>query len=112
MDIGELLSGLNESDIDELKKIADEVLGGGQTQEQTQSGTMPDLSALLGNAELLSKLTSVMAAMNRRDPRSDLIAALKPLLSEKRRQRADSAARIIKLLDLLPILNGGGQEWI
>ena len=110
MDIGELLSGLNESDIDELKKIADEVLGGGQAEEQAQGGgTMPDLSALLGNAELLSKLTSVMAAMNRRDPRSDLIAALKPLLSEKRRQRADSAARIIKLIDLLPILNGGGQ---
>ena len=53
---------------------------------------------------MMAKLTSIMGAMNRPDSRTRLIEALKPLLSEKRRRRADEAMQIIKLLDILPTL--------
>ena len=54
--------------------------------------------------ELLAKLAQLMGQMNRRDPRTDLILALKPHLSEHRRQRADQAAQMMKMLELLPTL--------
>ena len=42
--------------------------------------------------------------MNKKDHRSELLEALKPHLSERRRKRADEAMQMIKLLDILPLL--------
>jgi hypothetical protein len=42
--------------------------------------------------------------MNKTDSRTRLIEALKPLLSEKRRAKADEAMRMMKLFELLPML--------
>lgn len=125
MDINDILSGLSESDMEQLKATAQEFFSSQNQSDSTAGdendsvgddcgsannnggGETPDLSQLLENAELLSKISSVMGAMNKQDKRSDLINALKPLLSEKRRQRADEAAHMIKLFDLLPMLQGG-----
>ncbi len=119
MDIGEILSGLSESDIESLKQTARQLFGGeGENENEKGSGNKseeksaepgggaPDLSSVLGSAELISKLTSVMGAMNKRSVKSDLIESLKPLLSEKRRKRADEAAQIMRLIDILPLLKG------
>lgn len=114
MDINDILSGLSEDDMARLRETAKELLGnqgadggGFDAPPCTDGGSMPDLSQLLGNAELLSKLSSVMGALNKPDRRSDLLRALKPLLSEKRRTRVDEAAQIIRLIDLLPLLQSG-----
>ena len=44
--------------------------------------------------------------MNREDDRTKFIAALKPLLSEDRRKKADEAMRFLRLMDTLPLLKG------
>lgn len=102
--INDILSSLSDEDIENLKSAAAELFGSQpQESEATPSGA-PDISKLLDNAQMMAKLTSIMGAMNRPDSRTRLIEALKPLLSEKRRRRADEAMQIIKLLDILPTL--------
>ena len=83
------------------------------------------LRSLLGSAEqeqegggqgfsldptAMAKIAQIMGAMNRRDSRCDLIAALRPLLSEPRRRRADDAMQLIKLIDLLPMIEELGRK--
>lgn len=62
-----------------------------------------DMKAFSDMAGIMSKLNSTG-----NDPRCQLIASLKPMLSPERQQRADEAMRIIKLLDLLPMLKDSG----
>lgn len=125
MDIGDILSNLSDSDMENLRAAAQELFGGerqggekngGERDEKGENGGarngqgsgMPDISELLGNAEVMSRLAGLMGAMNKKDEKSELINSLKPLLSEKRRKRADEAARIMKLIDILPMLKGDG----
>ena len=108
MDIGDILSQLSEEDMENLRQAAAGLFDSAPAGEETAGSGMPDFGDLLNNAELLGKITAVMNAMNRRDPRSELIAALKPLLTEKRRKKADEAAQIMKLMDILPLLGKTG----
>ncbi len=63
-------------------------------------GASGDLLSGLGNiAPLLSKL-------NVKDKRCDLLYALKPLISEKRRHKVDEAVTIMKITQFLPLLGG------
>lgn len=75
--------------------------GAAQSPPQGQGGGF-DLGALGSIANLMDKL-------NRNDDkRCQLIAALRPLLSPERQQRADEALKIIKLIDLLPLIRDSG----
>ncbi|MCR4615595.1 MAG: hypothetical protein K5756_05550 [Clostridiales bacterium] len=105
--INDIIGGLSPDDIDALRTAAQSILGssGGENNgsgknTDSAAGTSPSLSP-----EMLAKITKIMSAMNKRDSRTDLIAALKPLLSEDKRKRADDAMQIIKLIDLLPLIN-------
>lgn len=66
-----------------------------------QDMALPDLS-------VLSRLAPLLGELNRRDERADFIAALKPLLSEERRKKADDAIKIIRLVSVLPLLKEQG----
>ena len=101
--INDILSSLSDEDIENLKSAAAELFGSQpQESEAPPPSGAPDISKLLDNAQMMAN--SIMGAMNRPDSRTRLIEALKPLLSEKRRRRADEAMQIIKLLDILPTL--------
>ena len=114
MDINDIISGLSQEDIDNLKAMAENMFSQ-EEPEKKSSGSepvMPDLGSILGNAQMISRLSSIMSAMNKRDERTQLIEALKPLLSEKRRKRADEAMQMMKLFDLLPMISEttGGEK--
>lgn len=102
--INDILSSLSQDDIENLKNAAAELFGSSSEATMPTEPATPDLSKLLGNAQMMAKLSSLMGEMNRPDCRTRLIEALKPLLSEKRRKRADEAMQIIKLLDVMPVL--------
>ncbi len=108
--INDILSGLTEEDFENLRAAADSLFS--DEKEENQSGGMPDFSSILGNAQMLSKLGSIMGAMNKTDSRTRLIEALKPLLSEKRRKKADEAMQMMKLFELLPMITNlmGGDN--
>ncbi len=105
--INDIISSLTDEDIENLKAAAANLFGNMQDDSPKKESApadngMPDLSQLLGNAQMMAKLSSIMGAMNKKDSRAALIEALKPLLSEKRRRRADDAMQMIKLFDILP----------
>lgn len=104
--INDIISSLTDDDIENLRAAAESFFGGRdeKKEEAPPSGTMPDLSSILGNARMMAKISSVMSMMNKQDNRAELIKALKPLLSEKRRRRADDAIQMLRLFEILPMM--------
>lgn len=102
--INDILSSLTDEDMNNLRAAAETLFS--SQQESEKSSSMPDFSDILSNAQMMSKISSIMGAMNKKDDRTRLIEALKPLLSEKRRKRADDAMQMIKLFEILPALGG------
>lgn len=105
--INEILSSLTDEDMENLRSAAENLFSSEEKTERKESfgfGGMPDLSNILGNARLMSGITSIMGAMNKTDSRTRLIEALKPLLSENRRRKADEAMQMMKLFELLPMI--------
>jgi len=58
----------------------------------------------------MNTLMKIGRVLNRKstDNRSALLLALKPHLSEERRGRVDKAVKILKIVDLLPLIKDSG----
>ena len=96
--IGDILSSLNEEDMENLKGMAKELFA---SSDSDSSPALPDLSGL--DVGLLSKLM-----MPREDERIKFIQSLKPMLREERRHKADEAVRLLQMAGMLPILKESG----
>ena len=117
-DISSILNSLSAEDIENIKKAASGFLGNmGEIQEkpkekkQENNGMpFPDGLSGLGMPDLsqLASLAPILQAFNSHDERLDFINALKPLLSEERRHKADEAMKLVKLLSVLPLLRERG----
>ena len=94
-----------------------------QATSQTNSGNsnsisieniLSSFSQSGGNAfgfpdmNMLSSLAPVLQAVNSKDDRVEFINALRPLLSNDRRKKADEAVKIVRLLSVLPLLKERG----
>ena len=113
--INEIISSLSDEDMENLRAAAENLFSSEEKTEKNGSfgfGGMPDLSGILNNARLMSGITSIMGAMNKTDSRTRLIEALKPLLSDNRRRKADEAMQMMKLFELLPMITNlfGGDN--
>ncbi len=118
-DIGSILNSLSPQDIENIKSVASEFLGGSaqntKSQEHPQPSPntqLPDLSSL-GNLNMpdlsqLSALLPILNAFNSHDSRIDFIEALKPMLSENKRQKADEAMKLVRLMSVIPLLRERG----
>ncbi len=100
--IGDILSSLSDDDINSLKQTAASLFG--KEEEKTEEKSGFDFSGI--DPQMIGKITRMMGALNSSSssPRCDLIKALKPLLSQDKRKRADEALQIIKLIDILPLI--------
>ena len=107
--ISEILS--DEESMKQLGEIA-QMLGfspdGGSTPAPSANlpdsgdmGGMPDIGALMGLAGKLRE-----AGGN--DDNVNFLIALRPLLSEEKRPKIDRAVKILKIINLLPILKDSG----
>lgn len=120
LDIGSILSSLSSEDINNLKNVANSILGGENTTKEPEKSEaknnsnstdfkMPDLSSLgLPDMSQFSNLLPLLSAFNSHDEREDFICALKPLLSSERQRKADEAIKFIKLLSVIPLLKEKG----
>lgn len=115
--INDILSNLSDEDIANLRAAAENLFSSPAEEksepcESPFGSSVPDFSNILGNAQMMAKLSSIMSAMNKRDDRTRLIEALKPLLSEKRRKKADEAMQMMKLFEILPAITQimGGEN--
>ncbi len=82
-----------------------QLLGG--AQQSTQSGAGQDILGGL-NAAKLASLASTLKSSGAEDENIRFILALKPLLSAKRQARADGAVRILRLLNMIPLIKASG----
>ncbi|MDR2647936.1 MAG: hypothetical protein LBB67_07435 [Oscillospiraceae bacterium] len=106
--ISSMLNGMSEEDLQNLTETAQSIFGAfGTAREEPAAKQQTAPTGGIGGMftpELLATLSQLMQHMNRNDPRTDLILALKPHLSNKRQHRAEQAIQMMKMLDLVPML--------
>jgi len=110
--IGELLGSMSVEELNNLQEAAQSLFSqfGGEAGAQESAGPPPTGADGAGGfgamftPELLAQLSQVMGRMHTRDPRTDLILALRPHLSRRRQKRAEQAVQMMRMLDLLPAL--------
>lgn len=108
-ELGERLSSIlsNPESVEQLRRAAEELFG--KTEGETAKPSPQDLNipSELGD---IGSIASVIAAFKKTAPdsRAALITALKPYLSSKRQERADRAIKILRVLDMLPLLQESG----
>lgn len=114
-DLSEKLAELlNDPDsMNRVRQMAESLLGEQAAPEPQQQSN--DFSGLLNGAGMLNgdELRSVMSIISRlksagNDSRSQLLTALKPHLSEPRREKVDTAIKILKLIELFPYIKESG----
>lgn len=64
---------------------------------------LPDIGEMQRIMDLFSKIKSAND-----DPKAQLLTALKPHLGKERQEKVDSALKILKILELLPLIKESG----
>ncbi len=102
-DINSLLESLSDEDISSLSDMAQQLFG--SAPEQKEAVQENNIFGSLDPA-MLAKIMQIMPLLQSgaENDRTRLICALKPLLSKGRRQKADEALQLIRLLEILPML--------
>lgn len=104
-DLSGLLGALQGQD---LSPLVDAVAGSfaQNAEPPPQPDAPPEPPVSLPDPALLLKLTKLFSLLSshERDPQTDLLLALRPLVSPEKQQRIDTAARMLQLLRLLPQL--------
>lgn len=115
-DISEKLAELL-NDPDSLKRVremAENILGA--SPKSTPEAPPPNNGgSVFDNMDIdptqVGKIFSVMSRLksDQDDKRAKLLLALKPHLSEPKREKVDTAIKLLKLIDLLPFLKDSGM---
>lgn len=116
-DINDIIAGLSLSDIDMLKGVAQSILGGeGASQDKSENSAPPSAPVPVQNNsnplglgvqdfQMMMRAKQIFDKMNATSNKNtDLILALKPHLSPENRNKADTALKILRLFDILPML--------
>lgn len=100
-DISEKLSQIlsNKESMDMVKEMAENLLGSNQTSQ-------PSITDGIDMAKVMGIIGKLKASSN--SSREKLLLALKPHLKEERQQRLDTAVKILKLLEIAPLLKDSG----
>ena len=109
MDLSSLLENLTEEDMKKLRDTAASFFGASENAEKASPPTKTDnaLSFSGISPQLLGQAAQLSAALNKKDPRSDFLLALKPLLSPGRQKKADEAAMMVRLFAVLGSIKEG-----
>lgn len=78
-----------------------------QSVNKNNNGANAQNNSSLPNAELILKAGKLFKTA-KPDNRINLLLALKPHLSPEKRKRVDSAVKILKIYDILPLLKESG----
>lgn len=99
------------SDEESMKQIGElaAMLGLSGDATQTNLPNMPTPSSDSGfDISALASLAGMLKNSGANDDNVNFLVALKPLLSDEKKKKADNAIKILKLLNLLPILKDSG----
>ncbi len=118
-DLSEKLAGLlnDPETMERVKKMAEGLLGEGeatQKSEPNSNGDTGDISGIFGgnstDAQMLKGMMGILGKLKEKgtDERSNLLMALRPHLSEPRQEKLDTALKILRIIDMLPLLKDSG----
>lgn len=104
-ELNERLSALlsDPGGMEKIKEMAKNLLGGVAEEPKPAASEDPGID-LASIAKILANLKDGA----KDDNRIKLLLALKPNLSDEKQQRVDSAIKILKLVDLAPLLKDAG----
>ncbi len=109
-ELSEKLSDIlnNPESLSQVRQMAENILGNNQKPEE-KSTALNELDSVLGAGELQSVISIIEKLKSSgNDPRSQLLNALKPHLSKPKREKADTAIKILKVIEILPYLRESG----
>ncbi|MBQ9768663.1 MAG: hypothetical protein IJW27_00515 [Clostridia bacterium] len=102
-ELSEKLSSLlsDPQGMDKIKEMAQNLLGQTSNAPEPETDPDPDIGKI-------AKILSLIKGPSGNDDRVKLLLALKPNLSKERQQKVDSAIKILKLIELAPLLKDAG----
>ncbi|MGN1195044.1 MAG: hypothetical protein ACI4SB_06135 [Acutalibacteraceae bacterium] len=103
--LGDIISSLSPEDIASLQSMAQNIFGGDTKKEapKKQPDSPPPSQGGFDFASM-AKIASIMSLFSneQKDPRCDLLNALRPLIASEKQQKVDQAIKMLKLLSVLP----------
>lgn len=97
----------NPESMNRVREMAENILSSNSVQEEAPQND--GIYGMLGSDELMSVMSIVSKLNNTgNDTRTQLLTALKPHLSEPKRDKVDTAIKILRLLELLPLIKESG----
>lgn len=113
-DLSEMLAGiLNDPEsLEQVRQMAENLMGNSGEKENKSSSA--DISSLFGDAGLdMAQMGTIMNILSQlkskgSDSRAQLLLALKPHLSPPKREKVDTAVKLLKIIDILPLLKDSG----
>lgn len=108
-----ITSILNDPDsLETIKSIADSLMGDDGASAPKSKDNSPDLSQLFSSVtpDQMGGIMRIMGALNSKgsDDRTALLLALKPHLSQPRRDRVDKAVKLLKIASVMPLVTESG----
>lgn len=115
-DISEKLAELlnDPESLNRVREMAENILGNNEkTKSENTNKVDFDINSIFGDGIDPAQLSKIMRVMSRLkskqdDNRARLLIALKPHLSAPRQEKVDAAIKLLKLIDLLPLLKDSG----
>jgi len=99
--------------MEQITAMAQSLMGAQKAPEQTADTNPKPDSGLFEtlNPAVLGRLTTAMGSMNRKDEKQALLEAMKPYLSDGRRQKLDRAMKLAKMIHMAELAFGafGGE---
>lgn len=94
--------------LNQVRRMAEDLMGDQVQNEPKKSDSDTNDSGF--DAAQITKIMSVLTQLKKttNDSRSNLLTALKPHLSAPRREKVDTAIKLLKILDMLPLLRESG----
>lgn len=110
-DLQSKLAGiLNDPESMERVRQMAENLFSSEEKESVDNETTTKPSSDMPSGDEIKMIMTLMSKFKGQsdDERTHLLSALKPYLSEKRQKKTDNAIKILKLLEILPLLKDSG----
>lgn len=109
-DLSSKLSALlnDPESMERVRKMAENLLGE-QPKPEESSNSGVDFSDAFGGLDITALISVINKLKNSgQNPRTNLLSALKPHLSEPRQEKVDTAIKILKVIEILPLIKDSG----
>lgn len=77
-------------------------------QEESTGGGFGGLDISPDDIQTIMRITGALKSNKQDDERSRLLLALKPHLGEERKEKVDKAVKMLKLVNLMPLIKESG----